>query len=93
MVELVHWEICATTETFKRKMAAPVWVPTRSSQDGNSRRKLHTNTQGTSLAVLWPEENKCQCGNASCACDNLTTAADRLPEECLKRKTEETANS
>ena len=60
-----------------------------SSQDGNSRRKLHTNTRGTTLAVLQPEENKCQSGNASCACDNLTTAADRLPEEYLKRKTEE----
>lgn len=70
-----------------------MWVPAGSSQDGNCRRKLHTNTQGTSLAVLWPEENKCQSGNVSCACDNLTTAADRLPEECLKRKTEEKANS
>lgn len=61
----------------------------RSSQDGNSRRKSHINTQGAILAALRPEESKCQSGNASCACDDLTTVADRLPEEYLRTKTEE----
>lgn len=41
------------------------------------------------LCCVWPEENNCQSGNACCPCDNLTTEADRLPEEYVKRKTEE----